>query len=519
MADFNVLKNTVNGQAQYIPRSSIPSAPILAGSFFTTGYLTVGDIGAGALYVPGAATPAYRKPVQDGGGAYWFLANGPLIYTNAGHYGLVGDGATDNHDAIQAAIDHTAAQGSGGTIAFPIGEFVIKSALAINYGMRLVGAGNGIGPGGTVVGGTQIISDTTFKTGDMIVCTTNQAVEFYNIGFNGLGGPFARTSGACIKIVGVPSTINVSSRVVGCAFSNQWDCIQLDECQQSIVYGNTFFNWGNTAVYTTISRGIEANGGNISANYFLGDTTSSTAVQAAIYLTSGYTTIDNNSIVGCKYGIAYIPNADSANASAIMITNNFIEEQTVSGIYFVNSFSSLFTGLLIRGNEFSSITNGAHTQSHVALVSGSADPAWIKNVIITDNTFNSFISRLGSIFISIQVGGGNIHIAGNVMNNNGVSGPEGIAVGSSVSAPIQVVDNLFIDWADAKYDVTVLTMVRDLATQLAFSELGGWQHGSQCYVTDGQATSSVDPTLIAGGSGCTANRARGAWYAPYALTG
>jgi hypothetical protein len=521
MADFNALNQGIEGLAENITRAGIPAVTVKAASFFTTGYATIGDRGSGGQYVPGAATPAYRKPIQDFSGAYWYLANGPFIYTNAGHYGLVGDGATDNHAAIQAAIDHTAAQGGGGTIVFPIGAFVIKTGLTVSTGMRFVGAGNGIGPGGTVVGGTQIISDITFKTGDMITCTTNQAVEFHSIGFNGLGGPFARTAGAAIKISGVLSsgTINVSSIVRDCAFSNQFQCIRLAECAVSVIECNTFIEWGHSAVYAADDYSIEANGGRISNNYFFGQVDAATTALTCILLECGYTTITNNLILGCQFGIAYIPSLSSTDAAAILIANNFIEEQAIKGIVFIENVSvtAELTGVVITGNEFSNFTNVSAFQSHISVLAGAA--VWIANIVISHNTFRSGLTHAGGAYISIQ-SGDNVVISENVINMNNQDGAGGIVIGSQPTGHIFVCNNLFaLKGAVALYDCGSNVRIVDLNLQLAVADLGSWANGSQCYVSDGQATSGVDQILIGSGSGCTANRARGQWLAPYGLTG
>lgn len=56
-------------------------------------------------------------------------------------FGAVGDGATDDTAAIQAAIDAAAADG-GGTVFVPVGNFLISSPLRLAAGVYLRGASN-----------------------------------------------------------------------------------------------------------------------------------------------------------------------------------------------------------------------------------------------------------------------------------------------------------------------------------------------------------------------------------------
>ena len=56
------------------------------------------------------------------------------IVTNVKTFGATGDGITDDTQAIQEAIDVTALNG-GGTVYFPIGEYVVTSTLKIKQGL------------------------------------------------------------------------------------------------------------------------------------------------------------------------------------------------------------------------------------------------------------------------------------------------------------------------------------------------------------------------------------------------
>lgn len=71
-----------------------------------------------------------------------YIALIPSIYVNVKQYGAVGDGATDDTIAIQAAI--SAAQNAGsGAVFFPPGTYAISAPLTVTHtNMALIGTGN-----------------------------------------------------------------------------------------------------------------------------------------------------------------------------------------------------------------------------------------------------------------------------------------------------------------------------------------------------------------------------------------
>lgn len=106
---------------------------------------------------------------QNNAALFWNNAKSALTATNiqakgnpwfdVKAYGAVGDGVTDDHAAIQAAIDAAYAAG-GGTVFFPLGIYNITTTLIWRARVNLKGYNalttNGAGPTGT-----QIISSTT----------------------------------------------------------------------------------------------------------------------------------------------------------------------------------------------------------------------------------------------------------------------------------------------------------------------------------------------------------------------
>jgi len=104
----------------------------LIGSANLPAWLTTAGAGAPAIaLVDDADWPAYALTMRTG------------LY-NVQHYGAIGDGATDDTVAIQAAIDAAHAERLAGTyepiVWFPDGEYATAN-LTIYNGTRLVGAG------------------------------------------------------------------------------------------------------------------------------------------------------------------------------------------------------------------------------------------------------------------------------------------------------------------------------------------------------------------------------------------
>lgn len=69
---------------------------------------------------------------------------GPISFTFASEYGVVGDGVIDEYTGLQNAIDSAASSnGDGGTVILPKGKFLTKSTLVIPGGITLKSQGYG----------------------------------------------------------------------------------------------------------------------------------------------------------------------------------------------------------------------------------------------------------------------------------------------------------------------------------------------------------------------------------------
>jgi hypothetical protein len=110
---------------------------------------------------------------------YSMISNG---YINVKDYGAVGDGATDDTAAIQAAVAAGLAiqqnapgfgSNNGTTVFFPIGKYRISDAIGIYFGLNLLGEQSGlVNSGNTLSTGTVLLLSNTKPNGSPWTSTT-----------------------------------------------------------------------------------------------------------------------------------------------------------------------------------------------------------------------------------------------------------------------------------------------------------------------------------------------------------
>jgi hypothetical protein len=167
------------------------------------------------------------------------VAKGPVVDVRA--FGAVGDGVTDDTEAIQAAIEKATEKNS--IVLFPPGVYVISSKL--NYAVSMVGLGN-------------TTTNVVIKAGNNFA--DDYLVEFYNFGFNkkienitfdgsfahgGFGSSYQGAGSSlsyflkcrfiqCTKAIDFSSTVAVAGGITGTKFEScSWD-----GNDQSLIVGN-----------------------------------------------------------------------------------------------------------------------------------------------------------------------------------------------------------------------------------------------------------------------------------------
>jgi len=116
VSTLSVQSVNVVASRKAIARTIVPSEiDILT----VSGFHLPGDKGAGALYIRGDTNGP--MPLKDAEGSWWSLCAGSEVW--AGWFGVLGQG--DDTVAMQRAIDHVAAQPSGGTVRLSAGTYLI----------------------------------------------------------------------------------------------------------------------------------------------------------------------------------------------------------------------------------------------------------------------------------------------------------------------------------------------------------------------------------------------------------
>jgi Pectate lyase superfamily protein len=277
---------------------------------------------------------------------------------NVKAFGATGDGTTDDHTAINAAIAALNSAG-GGTLYFPKGNYYTSTILSqITQPCKI--CGDGIS--------SSTITQHTLTAGVFLITTTSACVirdlnitstgtsTGYGISFN--TSSFNESSlinNVSVSGFNVCLYLNAAFTVVdGCTFgTSSTACVYYtnatlpDESCGTIV--NCTLNAGSSATQCIY---MEADGLQILNNYF--------------YASSLYAIVYNNSLVAAGY----------TGCSDLWIQNNHIEGYTSLAIWIKSPYGYAFNNVLITDNEFSP-ASGYASANAIQIDNQSASPAWI----------------------------------------------------------------------------------------------------------------------------------------------
>jgi hypothetical protein len=192
----------------------------------TTGFATVGDLGAGASYSSVGATSSSAMAIQDANGTWWGLViNGPV---NMGWFGAVdATGATDYTSAMQSALN-------AGDVFVPAGTFMIggsNTQISIPSNRKLFG----------IKGRSFLKASSTFSTSGsdstyyFLLYTSGNS----NIKVDGLSFLLQATSGYAQSKMAFVNCSYVE--VCDCYFqeNSTWDLL-FNNCSNFDVHNNRF---------------------------------------------------------------------------------------------------------------------------------------------------------------------------------------------------------------------------------------------------------------------------------------
>lgn len=274
------------------------------------------------------------------------------LVVNVKDYGAVGDGVTNDADAIKTAI----AAGSGGVVYFPHGTYLvgIGGPLTVPDSTALVGTGRGsILKRADVMSYVGIVANSDYATNS----TGNSHIVLRGLSFDGNGAnqsPAYSEFRHCVELIGVNDAL-----IENCHFYNlSGDGVYVSSTCDSTPRANYSRNIkivGNHFEETNHARNgisiIDAIGVIISGSTFVN--ISSATMPGAIDLEPdfanqriGNLVVSGNSFIGCRQGVVAL-NGVSATCFDLIIIGNAIRDTNNGGNAIV---VSSFSNVSISGN-------------------------------------------------------------------------------------------------------------------------------------------------------------------------
>lgn len=344
------------------------------------------------------------------------IANG---YINVKDYGAVGDGATDDTDAIKAAVaagmaNQANASGygvnNGTTVFFPIGKYRISDAISIYEGCNLLGEQSGlVNSGDTLSTGTVLLLSNTKPGGASWTSTTL-------VGGNTIakrvmftiadGGPIEmRNFGAITEGNNSADSIFL---LAGNDFASPYNSVGVTQALFSglrVFAFESVFQGSRFADVTIQNCGFEYNinvfvpvAGTKGGNYAFGGINAVTTQFFANYSTAAISTgtsFNDSNFSACVFSLGDSTNGSLFQGSGGDLSNvhfsacDFVPGTSSTGYYFTNTG----TDFLMQGCTFSSCrfkSNGAFQFPYV-----STTGKYFRKNVITGCLFeNSNISLI-----------------------------------------------------------------------------------------------------------------------------
>ncbi len=406
--------------------------------------------------------------------------------------------------ALAAALNGSSAR----PVEIGIGQFRTDATITIADHINLRGLSPAAGPGNVLNSRASQIA-ANFLSGNVLsVGPDLYGSHFENLQFNSNVGQ--RTGGHALYLDGSGLSSAVANwRIDDCAFNGQYYDIGLYVATVGSI-NRTYHQAFTLSAIRQRGDGVnEPAGGWWTENYIFGDTSASVAsTQRLIDIAQGYTDISQNLLLGGA--VAVYANINEYPAGALRITNNWIEEHDIAGVYLLNGSSQTASMAAINWNEFSNATLSAASRAdflgHVVIVSGAAD--WLTQAQVIGNIMRSTAAAASAGFIDIQ-SGTRVQVSGN--NLEGLSGNTGYAIKVGAQADnLSVTDNMIGGTFSAgKYSLTSEVYFRDMDSNLTRADLpGACKDGSTARITDGKRGTSP---IVAGSAGVIVVRRGGQW--------
>ncbi|MEN3162715.1 glycosyl hydrolase family 28-related protein [Tistrella mobilis] len=500
------------------------------------GYYAAGDSGGGDFVWNATLNTADNggtiiKPTASSGAGRWVRLLPQADTVDVRMFGAKGDGVTDDHAAITAAI---AVLPTGGTLIFPNGTYAISSTVVVDaagtarHSLNFKGIGNDL---------TQplIACDTASTT---LFDVSIPRTSWQGLRFQGDGATYG--VGATTTAISFASAgqKDVDALITGCGFGYHAICIRSagtniqiwentfsnsivgidvmpptgssnpDECRGNRIERNRFHSLGGNSTDTSVADSVcvridtpDAYANTISANY---------ADDSKAFFKGQ---IDRSSLDDNRYLRAWGRFADiTYSGSGWSISNNMIDGQNT--IAAAPSTAVQSEGILttkgvsagrICGNTIHVVRrNGIQCLGSFNLVSG--------NVIFRANAASTYD---GSIYDGLRVAGIANTVTGNSVHNGGLAGSTGnvgIEIDSDAAQTVMGVNQVsgYVtpvadgDATTRGFAISFTNGARRMIWDTAIPTTGTWRQGDVVW--------NIAPTTgAAAGWTCTASGSPGSW--------
>jgi parallel beta-helix repeat protein len=361
---------------------------------FTTSQLNSSGLQANAFQV--SYTPPFTNSVGTNVGDK--LAQ----YVSVKDFGAVGDGVTDDTTAIQAAVT------TGNSVYFPVGTYLISSAINLDNNANYYGCGSN----SVIITATTNISHFS--------ATSKSNIKVSNLKFTGVAGS---TSG----FGAITFLTSTSCKVDNCEFYNcGYDGVLINSSNYCEVTNSYFHDFLGTTQDQADVGIINASSYNIvSDNVMLGGGWHGCLVQESNSGSIPYKNLVKGNRIGAHtaYGIAAY-NAHTASDNFTTIEANYIEDITGvnpsnaggAGIYIQQSGGAIASSNTVK-NCCISTSSLTLTPAGIACnnLSLGLSPVVISGNVITD-VVNYFGIEVASSVAGVSITGNTIRLVNNTAN-------------------------------------------------------------------------------------------------------
>ncbi len=336
-------------------------------------------------------------------------------------YGAKCDLSTDDTAAIQAAENAREAAG-GGTLFFPLGFCRVSGTITITKGGTILGSGHGATGSAAVAS----VIRTTSPSADVFDVITPDAITFQNLQID--SGGSTKTTGAAILVEpSVPpygTVLNRQSRFQDVTIYQGADGIALYNVADFNITGATISDFHNNGIYINNGAAVDAGQSLISGSTIWDFNVTTGAADIRLDPAANVNLVGDK-LLGGQRGVWLTVSAGPTGT--FTMSNNSIEEQSVSGVYVEQTVpGKKYANIIITNNQFGNDLSGV--QSVITLVQGH-EP-YLSNVSIANNITQVGLEHDAQFVIN---DGNGVSITGNVLDNLSHIGAFGIMTGGNAT--------------------------------------------------------------------------------------